>query len=157
MADIVSPATRSRMMAGIKGKDTRPERMLRSALHGRGLRYRIHYKGLPGRPDMVFPRYRAAVLIHGCFWHGHACHLFKWPATRPEFWRHKIESNKARDLRNLLLYRELGWRILTVWECALKGREKLGVQQVAELATQWLDSDNAEAVITGARGLQVLC
>lgn len=149
MADIVPAKVRSRMMSGIKGKNTLPERMLRTALHRRGLRYRLHYKGLPGRPDMVFPRYKAIILIHGCFWHGHDCHLFKWPATRPDFWRQKIESNCARDRRNLARYRELGWRTLTVWECSLKGRTKLGIDQVADLAAQWVCSKESDKVIAG--------
>ncbi|MCH8542308.1 MAG: very short patch repair endonuclease [Alcanivorax sp.] len=149
MTDIVSAKTRSRMMSGIKGKDTLPERMLRSALHKRGLRYRLHYKGLPGKPDMVFPRFRAIILIHGCFWHGHNCHLFKWPGTRQDFWRQKIESNRARDQRNLALYHELGWRTLTVWECSLKGRTKLGIDQVTEIAAHWVLFDDRDAEITG--------
>src|SRR5690606_16975078 len=100
-ADIVSPKTRSRMMSGIRGKNTRPELILRSALHRKGFRFRLHRKDLPGRPDMIFPQYRAVLFVHGCFWHGHNCHLFKWPSTREEFWREKIAGNIKRDKRQI--------------------------------------------------------
>ena len=150
MTDIVSPKTRSRMMSGIKGKDTLPERLLRTELHKRGFRYRLHYKSLPGKPDLVLPRFKAIILIHGCFWHGHNCHLFKWPGTRPEFWKAKIDSNRVRDQRNLVIYRERGWRTLTVWECSLTGRTKLGTSQVAEIAARWIQFDSQDAEVRGA-------
>lgn len=150
MTDIVSPKTRSRMMSGIKGKDTLPERLLRAELHKRGFRYRLHYKGLPGKPDLVLPRFNAIILIHGCFWHGHNCHLFKWPSTRPEFWKTKIDSNRIRDQRNLAIYRDSGWRTLTIWECSLKGRTRLGTWQVAEIAARWIQFDSEDAEISGA-------
>lgn len=120
MADVVAPAVRSRMMAGIRGRDTRPELLLRRALHARGLRYRLHDQRLPGRPDMVFPKWKAVVFVHGCFWHGHGCRLFKWPATRAEWWREKIEANIARDARDVAALEAAGWRVLTVWECGLR-------------------------------------
>ena len=137
------------MMSGIKGKDTLPERLLRGELHKRGFRYRLHYKGLPGKPDMVLPRSRAIILVHGCFWHGHDCHLFKWPGTRPEFWHSKIESNRQRDQRNLATYQDHGWRTLTIWECSLKGRTKLGTWQVAEIAARWIQFGDSDAEISG--------
>src|SRR3954470_16295918 len=90
MADVVSSGVRSRMMAGIRGTNTAPEMILRRALHAEGFRYRLHDRRLPGKPDMVFPRHHAVIFAHGCFWHGHDCHLFKWPSTRPEFWQTKI-------------------------------------------------------------------
>jgi DNA mismatch endonuclease (patch repair protein) len=102
-----------------------PGGALRHGLHARGLRYRLHRKDLPGRPDLVFPRYRAAILVHGCLWHGHDCPLFKWPATRREFWQAKIEGNRARDARDLAGLAAAGWRVLVVWECALKGPARL--------------------------------
>lgn len=89
MTDVVDKATRSRMMAGIKGKDTKPEMLIRSELHRRGFRFRKNVKDLPGKPDIVLPKYRAVIMVNGCFWHGHGCRLFKWPSTRPEFWREK--------------------------------------------------------------------
>ncbi len=112
------------MMAGIKGKDTKPELQIRHALHKRGFRYRLHVKGLPGRPDLVFPKYRAVVQVHGCFWHKHECHMFKWPKTRIDFWQEKINANAARDRQSDCRLAELGWRVLTVWECALKGKTR---------------------------------
>jgi DNA mismatch endonuclease (patch repair protein) len=120
MADVVSPEVRSRMMSGIRGKDTKPEMIIRRGLHARGFRFRLHDKRLPGRPDLVLPKYRAAILVHGCFWHGHGCHLFKWPKTREQFWRMKIEANQHRDARALELLEAAGWRSFVIWECELR-------------------------------------
>jgi DNA mismatch endonuclease (patch repair protein) len=121
VVDVVDPATRSRMMSGIRGKDTRPERELRSALWKKGLRYRIHVSGLPGRPDLVFAGRNAVVMVHGCFWHGHAgCRYFKVPATRPDFWIAKFEANRLRDIRDLGKLQSQGWRVFRVWECAIR-------------------------------------
>ena len=97
MVDVVDTATRSRMMAGIRGTNTKPELLLRKGLHAQGFRFRLHSTGLPGKPDIVLPRHHAVVFAHGCFWHGHNCHLFKWPSTRPEFWQAKIERNREVD------------------------------------------------------------
>lgn len=140
MTDVVSPEVRSRMMSGIKGKDTRPEMLIRRGLHSRGYRYRLHCGGLPGRPDMVFMSRRAAIFIQGCFWHGHDCHLFKWPATRKEWWRNKIETNQARDQRNRQELAAAGWRQLWIWECALKGRTRLPIDDVLDAVSNWLDN-----------------
>lgn len=148
-ADIVAPDVRSRMMAGIRGKDTKPELAIRSALHGLGFRFRLHRKDLPGKPDLVFPKYRAVILVHGCFWHGHDCHLFRWPKTRREFWQQKISSNIARDRRHRSSLAERGWRVATIWECALKGRTRLPLATVARCCAAWLESDRAEAELTG--------
>src|SRR3546814_5787277 len=100
MTDIVSPAKRSQMMSGIRGKDTKPELLVRRALHAKGFRFRLHVKDLPGRPDIVLRKHQAVVLVHGCFWHGHDCRYFKPPSTRPEFWLAKIGRNRANDLRS---------------------------------------------------------
>ncbi len=148
-ADTVTPDVRSRMMAGIKGRDTRPEKAIRSALHRLGFRFRVHRKDLPGKPDIVFPKHRAVILVHGCFWHGHDCHLFKWPKTRSEFWRHKINSNVARDGRNLEALLDSGWRVATIWECALKGRSRLPDDVMAERCAAWLESDEPEMDMGG--------
>lgn len=150
MTDIVAPETRSRMMSGIKGKNTCPEMLLRSALHRRGFRFRLHYKDLPGKPDMVFPKYRAIVLVNGCFWHGHNCHLFKWPKTRPDFWATKLRDNVARDKRNLEIYRTRGWKTLIVWECALKGKTRLSTTEVLATVENWLQFDPQDAEISGS-------
>lgn len=137
------------MMSGIQGKDTRLEMSIRSALHKLGLRYKLHDKTLPGKPDLVFPKYNAVIFIHGCFWHLHDCHLFKWPSTRPEFWREKILSNKDRDKKNIRILKENNWRVMTIWECALKGKNRLLIDGVIEIICEWLPSGNAEVEIRG--------
>lgn len=124
MPDIVDPAMRSRMMAGIRGRNTKPEILIRSLLHRQGFRFRLHARNLPGKPDMVFPRYRAVIFVHGCFWHGHDCPLFKWPSTRPEFWREKIGRNQNNDNRTRTALITAGWRVGVVWECAIRGAGK---------------------------------
>lgn len=149
MVDVLTPEQRRLNMSRIRGKDTRPELVLRHGLHAMGLRYRLHRKDLPGRPDMVFPRYRAAVLVHGCFWHGHDCPLFKWPATRREFWQAKIEGNRARDARDLAGLAAAGWRVLVVWECALKGPARLPADAVAAGVVSWLKGDEPAGLIQG--------
>jgi DNA mismatch endonuclease (patch repair protein) len=150
MADIVTPEVRSRMMAGIRAKNTQPELLIRRALFALGFRFRIHDRRLPGKPDIVLPKYRAVILIHGCFWHGHRCHLFKWPSTRPEFWRAKIEQNSTADSRNRQALRRDGWRILTIWECALKGRAKLPENEILAQAGKWVLSIVPARDIRGA-------
>ncbi|MBW6512200.1 MAG: very short patch repair endonuclease [Desulfuromonadaceae bacterium] len=142
MADVVDPATRSRMMSGIRGKNTRPEMLIRRHLHARGFRYRLHVATLPGKPDIVLPRYRAVILIHGCFWHGHDCHIFKWPASNESFWRNKITRNMAIDERTNLALHQENWRVLTIWECSLKGKYKRPIEQVIDSVEAWLDSND---------------
>jgi DNA mismatch endonuclease (patch repair protein) len=140
MVDVVDSATRSRMMAGIRGRNTTPEILVRRLLHKLGFRFRLHVRDLPGKPDIVLPRYRAVIFIHGCFWHGHDCHLFKWPATRPDFWREKIGRNQSNDTRACKSLLDDGWRVGVVWECALRGADK-NIEGVAERLAQWLRSD----------------
>ena len=149
MPDIVDSATRSRMMRGIHGKNTKPEVQLRKALFAQGFRYRLHAKELPGKPDILLPRYQAAILVHGCFWHGHGCHLFRLPGTRTEFWSEKINSNRRRDsiARKHLL--EQGWRVLTVWECTMKGRDRLPLDKLVSRVSAWLDSESCCLEIAG--------
>ena len=149
MTDVVDRKTRSRMMSGIRGKDTSPELLIRKALFRQGFRYRLHYTGLPGKPDLVFPKYRAIVLINGCFWHGHGCHLFKWPKTRHEFWKLKISGNVERDRRNQGKLHEIGWRVLVVWECAVKGKQRLSSEEVVTRVVEWLRSGAVDMEITG--------
>ena len=148
-ADIVTPNVRSRMMAGIRGENTKPELAVRSALHCLGFRFRLHRKDLPGKPDLVFPKHRAVIFVHGCFWYGHACHLFKWPKTRSEFWQQKINSNIARDRRHLLALADGGWRVATIWECTLKGRARLPMEEIAECCAGGLKSGQAEMELSG--------
>ena len=149
MADIVPADVRSRMMAGIRSRDTKPEILLRKGLHATGFRFRLHVRGLPGKPDMVFPRYRAVIFANGCFWHGHDCHLFKQPATRREFWRKKVARNRAADARAKDALENSGWREATVWECALKGRTRLLLADVIAACAEWLRSDRPRMDIRG--------
>ena len=125
-------------MAGIRGKDTRPELQIRKALHRAGFRFRLHVKDLPGKPDIVLPRYHVAIFVHGCFWHGHDCHLFKWPKSRVNFWRTKLVRNRGNDEKNLTALRRAGWRVLVIWECALKGKERLKEESLAKRILGWL-------------------
>lgn len=140
MADIVSAEVRSRMMSGIRSKNTKPELILRKALHARGFRFRIHPPKLPGKPDLVFPRYRAAIFVNGCFWHGHDCHLYRLPGTRSDFWRAKINANKNRDALNIQELLSLKWRVSVIWECTLKSKSRLPLEQVIEECANWLRS-----------------
>ena len=136
-------------MAAIKGSHTKPELTVRRALHAAGLRYRLHVKDLPGKPDLVFPKHRAVVFIHGCFWHQHGCHLFKWPATRKEFWEQKIGRNVANDLRAIERLQGLGWRVAVVWECALKGRTRLNEGEAMQILASWVKSTEESLIIEG--------
>lgn len=140
MSDIVDQLKRKEMMAGIRNKNTRPEMIIRKELFARGYRYRLHQKELAGKPDLILPKYRAAIFINGCFWHCHDCHLFKWPQTRKEFWENKILSNKARDEINKNVLLQTGWRILIVWECALKGKTKLDRVRLIDEIETWIVS-----------------
>jgi DNA mismatch endonuclease (patch repair protein) len=149
MPDIVDPQTRSRMMAGIRGKNTRPELTIRRELFRRGFRYRIHPRNLPGKPDMVFPARRAVIFVHGCFWHGHHCHLFKWPSTRMDFWRQKISRNRRKDAETLSALEKSGWRCLTIWECALKGRTRRSLAEIADNASVWLSAGETNLELEG--------
>jgi len=120
MTDIVSSEKRSQMMSGIRGKDTKPELRVRHYLHAQGFRFRLHDRRLPGKPDLVLPKWNAAVFVHGCFWHWHDCRYFKLPKTRPEFWSEKLAGNRARDEINCRRLEALGWRVLVIYECELR-------------------------------------
>ena len=121
MPEKISPETRSRMMAGIKGRDTKPERQVRSYLHSSGFRFRLFRKDLPGRPDIVLPKWKAVVLVHGCFWHAHpSCAFFRIPKTRTAFWTEKLARNAQRDAVAVDALLNMGWRVAVVWECALR-------------------------------------
>lgn len=151
MPDVVDPATRSRMMSAIRGKNTRPEIAVRKALHARGYRYRLHARNVPGKPDMTLPRWKAAVFVNGCFWHGHDCHLFKVPQTRTEWWLAKINRNRERDRKVAEQLAAAGWSQLIIWECALKGRTRIGIEAVASAADQWLQEGTETGTIEGVR------
>ena len=149
VVDTVDQTTRSRMMAGIGSKDTAPEIAIRKALHSRGFRYRTHVESLPGRPDIVLPKYRAAILVHGCFWHGHDCRLFRLPTTRRDYWAAKIQRNRERDLAVCLRLSAAGWRHFSVWECALKGPERLEFARVIDEVAEWLSAGRASTELRG--------
>lgn len=149
MTDIVSPQTRSRMMSGIRSKNTKPELLIRKSLHGQGFRYRLHDKKLPGKPDIVLPRYHAVILIHGCFWHGHDCNLFKWPSSNESFWKEKITRNKSVDERSYQNLQNAGWKILTIWECSMKGKQRRPVEQIVADVVKWLKTSTCNTEIRG--------
>lgn len=138
-------------MAAIRSGDTKPELQIRKALHAAGFRFRLHAKNLPGRPDIVLPRYRAVIFVNGCFWHQHDCHLFKWPATRDEFWRAKIGRNVVNDARAIEALRATGWRVATVWECAIKGRARLDPVAATQRLASWIRSNEGTITIRGSQ------
>lgn len=129
-------------MSLIRGRDTKPELFIRSALHHLGYRYRLHVPDLPGKPDLVFPKYKAIIFVHGCFWHGHNCHLFKWPKSREQFWKAKIQKNRENDKRVLKQLRALDWRVLLAWECSIKGKTRLDPTNMVGNICRWLKSCN---------------
>ena len=139
MTDVVDKETRSRMMSGIQGKNTKPELIIRSALHRDGFRFRIHVKNLPGKPDIVLKKFKAVIFIHGCFWHKHNCRFFKWPKSRVDFWKEKLNKNADNDAKNIKKLADLQWRICIIWECALRGANK-DVDSVKIKIEKWLKS-----------------
>ena len=134
MVDRLSPERRSALMARIGPKNTKPELTVRRLLHAAGWRYRLHRKGLPGTPDIVFGYRKAALFVHGCFWHGHHCRLGRLPKTRPEFWSEKIAGNRARDARKVDQLVEQGWRVMTIWQCSLKDPDR-ALHQIEDFLT----------------------
>ncbi|MFO1033754.1 MAG: very short patch repair endonuclease [Hyphomicrobiales bacterium] len=136
-------------MASIKGKNTKPEIIVRKAFHAAGFRFRLHDRKLPGKPDIVLPKYRTVVFVHGCFWHGHECEKFRWPKSRKTFWRKKIEGNRERDDKAMKQLRIEGWRTLTVWECALKGPIRLTLATLTTRCATWLMSGKSRGTLRG--------
>ena len=149
MADVLTPDQRSRVMGRIRGSNTKPELWVRKGLFALGFRYRLNQRQLPGTPDLVLPRYRAVIFVNGCFWHGHNCHLFRTPSTRIDFWQSKIQKNRIRDEKKNAQLRELGWRILIIWECALRGRTRQTPDMVLQSAAAWLRSEQDTLQISG--------
>jgi DNA mismatch endonuclease (patch repair protein) len=133
-------------MSAIKGKDTKPEVWLRKELFKRGFRYRLHRKDLPGKPDIVLPKYKAVIFVQGCFWHGHSgCPMFTMPATRTEFWLDKITKNKERDVKNIDFLESNGWKVLEVWECTVRGKGKLDPNELIEQVSRWIKLSNCKS------------
>jgi DNA mismatch endonuclease, patch repair protein len=140
--DVLTPQQRSYCMSKISGKNTKPELLIRRALFALGLRYRLHRRDLPGTPDLVFKKFNAVILVHGCFWHGHGCHLFVVPEKNSEFWIRKIAANRKRDQDKCDDLKRLGWRVLTIWECSLRGRDQLPIDLLADKIQKWLSGNS---------------
>lgn len=150
MSDVVAPAVRSRMMSGIRGKNTRPELLVRKLLFAAGYRFRLHRKDLPGAPDVVLPGRKVAIFVHGCFWHMHAhCKYAKLPASRPDFWKAKLAGNVERDQKAIDALTSNGWRVLTVWECSTRNVESLPM--LRESLVEWIQGADACGEIAGPR------
>ena len=129
MADVFSKSKRSKIMGKIRGVNTQPEMIVRSVLHGLGFRFRVHAKMLPGKPDIVLPRYQTAIFVHGCFWHGHPkCRRSQLPSTRKGFWTRKIKGNKKRDRRQIHALESMGWQVFIIWECETKRKDSLAAR-----------------------------
>jgi DNA mismatch endonuclease (patch repair protein) len=149
MTDTFDKATRSQVMSKIRSKNTKPELIIRKGLHARGFRYRLHSTKLPGKPDIMLPKYKALILVNGCFWHGHNCHIFRWPTTRKEYWQAKILANARRDCENISHYTEMGWKTLVIWECAIRGKTRLSLESVLDLAVHWIVHEKCNREILG--------
>lgn len=141
-------------MSGIRSRDTKPELAVRRLLHARGFRFKLHVRDLSGKPDIVLPKYRAVILVHGCFWHGHGCSLFKLPATRPDFWREKIEGNQARDRKVIEELASMGWRVAIVWECAVRSGANDSAC-LAESLSSWLKGGTPVLDLSNEKGLPI--
>jgi len=151
MGDILTPPKRSQLMARIRSKNTKPELLIRKGLHRMGFRYVLHDRRLVGKPDLVLPKWNAVIFIHGCFWHGHDCDLYRLPKTATDFWEAKVAANRIRDQHCVDALRGTGWRVLTIWECALKGKRNLGLDSILVRAAEWVRSDRSADEIRGGK------
>jgi DNA mismatch endonuclease (patch repair protein) len=149
--DTVDRRTRSNIMASVGQKDTGVELLIRRALHKIGLRYRLHDRSLPGSPDLVFAQYHAVVFVHGCYWHSHGCHRSTIPESRREFWTAKFQANRSRDERTIGVLLNNGWRVLTVWECALRGKTARPSFIIAKAVKTWLVSSENFGEVAGSQ------
>jgi DNA mismatch endonuclease (patch repair protein) len=149
VADVHDKPTRSRNMAAIRSRGSKAEMTVRRGLHRAGLRFRLHHRDLPGTPDLVFAKHKAVVFVHGCFFHRHDCHYFKWPEANAEFWKRKIERNVKNDETAFAKLRAGGWRVAVVWECALNGRHRLDGQGVMRALASWIRSDRVSLDVRG--------
>ena len=155
MADVHDKKTRSKNMRAIATRDTAIEKRLAACLDSLGLHFRVQDAGLPGRPDFVLDEYRCVIFAHGCFWHHHHCYLFKVPATRTDFWLDKVGKNVARDRRDCALLQQQNWRVLVVWECALRGKLKLSEQALRERLEEWI-CEGGKAAQIDTQGIHVM-
>jgi len=149
MVDVHSKKIRSKNMAAIKGADTKPEIWLRRRLHALGYRYRLHPKNLPGKPDIVLPKYSAVIFINGCFWHMHGCHLGQLPKSRKKWWSDKLGKNVLRDFSNHDKLRELGWRVAVVWECAISGKTRQNEGDLIGEINRWMGAEEPFLELSG--------
>lgn len=154
MTDVLTPEQRHLNMSRIRGRDTAPELRVRRGLHAKGFRFRLHDRKLPGRPDLVLARYRTVVFVHGCFWHAHGCSLSKIPTTRREFWQKKLEANRARDHKAIEVLQANGWRVLVIWECALRGPLRLEESDVFECAAGYIRNGHFNLLEIGVNGYE---
>lgn len=143
MTDVHSKLVRKKNMRAVRSTNTKPELFIRKLLHGAGFRYRLHVKTLPGKPDIVLPKYKTVIFVHGCFWHMHDCGLFRLPSTRTIWWKKKLSENRLRSDTTEDLLREQGWRVAVVWECSIKGKEKLEPDEILDKFTSWLSSNTS--------------
>ena len=153
-APVLTPAQRKLNMSCVRGRDTKPEMVIRQGLHARGLRYRLHDKTLPGRPDLVFAKYRTVVFVHGCFWHANGCSRSKLPATRQKFWKQKLDANAARDQDAIAALQDEGWRVLVISECALRGPEREEVQALLDRAAVFIRTRGQASLEMTAVGIE---
>ena len=149
MADVLTPEQRQRNMSRIRGRDTTPEMLIRRGLHARGLRFRVQRKDLPGRPDLVFPRHRCVIQVHGCFWHRHGCPMSMLPKTRPEFWETKLTANVARDRDTKSRLLQSGWRVGIVWECAVRGSARIDKERLFHDVAGFVESGPESFEVSG--------
>ena len=147
---MLTAAQRRLNMSRVRGRDTRPEMIVRRGLHALGHRFRLHRRDLPGRPDLVMPAHRAALFVHGCFWHGHECPLFRLPSTRRDFWATKIAGNRTRDKAAVDDLRNEGWRTAIVWECSLRGRGRLPPGEVIAALDRFVRGSQGQIEIAGS-------
>ncbi len=148
--DTVSGDVRSKIMKSIRSRNTKPELIVRKSLFAMGYRYRVNDRRLPGSPDIVFPKYHAVINVHGCFWHGHGCYLFKQPETREEFWKNKIESNRRRDQAAVVSLLDDNWKVAIVWECAVRGKSHLEeIGNLASALSDWLQCGGSYIEFSG--------
>jgi DNA mismatch endonuclease (patch repair protein) len=147
MVDVLTKDQRRLNMSRIRNANTAPELLLRRGLHKRGFRFRLHRKDLPRCPDLTLPKYKSAIFVNGCFWHGHNCPMFRVPATRQEFWTAKIQKNRDRDAFVLSSLGEMGWRTFVLWECAVKGRGRRPLDAVLDKITTWLEGKRARGTL----------
>lgn len=156
MADTLSILDRSRLMAGIGGKNTGPELFVRNILTSSGYRYRLHSAGVPGRPDISLGSRAKLIFVNGCFWHGHDCRGTRLPKSNRKFWSDKIKRNRARDGRNLTECRKLGWSCLVIWECALRGKGRLSEERLTREIITWLEREVKRPSIKQIKGRKVV-